>query len=84
MRRLHLLPLVKPTPAQLDLLREAALGPLSQYGRFWRRGPRCRRHAGVTAGSLVKRGLLAVEHGLLIITHKGRARLHREELAHAA
>lgn len=84
--RRPLKPLIFPTPAQLELLRDASKGALSRFGRFWRRKPSTPPHHSGTAGSLFRRRLLALENGQLFLTPSGRAFLaaHAEAAAHAA
>lgn len=85
-----------PSPFQIALLRDARAGALRRFGRFWRHRPSGAAHAGMTAGALVKRRLLAVENDFLFLTPDGRAFLdlyesrartqatHSGEAAHVA
>lgn len=80
-RRLHIKPLKRLSPNQFSLLDDAAMGALKSTQRGWRRVGGGDRHARNTADSLIKRRLLALEFGLLIITPKGRAFLIEQEAA---
>jgi hypothetical protein len=74
MRRLHLKPLEKLSAPQRRLLEDACAGVMepTRYGWRLRGKPLASVHQGRTVESLTVRRFMAIEHGLLFITPKGR------------
>ena len=85
MRHLHIKPLKRLSDPQRQLIEDASQGKALQKTRFgWRIAPGAKTHTAHTAQSLLLRGYLAEEFGLLFATPKGRAFLSAQEAANVA
>lgn len=85
MRQLRIKPLKRLSDPQRQLLEDASKSKALQKTRFgWRVAPDAKTHTAHTAQSLLLRGYLAEEYGLLFATPKGRALIDAEAANAAA
>lgn len=75
MSKLHLCAYRTLSWPQRSTLQDATQGPLTRFRLGWQRDHLSPVHNLATVRGLMKRGYLAEEHGMVVLTHRGRALL---------